>query len=86
MTQTGSATLQALPDTLNFTVTPTLYYVGKNTTYTFTLTLLDPISSSGRIMINFPPALTLSFTSTNCAIVVGINTISTPTCTLQNST
>jgi hypothetical protein len=84
--QTATATLQAVANTLTFTVIPALTEINKNTTYTFSVTTLDPILSSGRININFPTGLGLSFSSSGCAILTGTNISSSVTCSQPTAT
>jgi hypothetical protein len=71
--QTATATLQAVANTLGFTVTPATDEVNKNTSYTFLVTTLDPILNTGRIKITFPLDLGVSFPASACATLTGTN-------------
>lgn len=85
----GTATFSASPSSITST-TPTLLSstVNANTTYTFRVTLLDPITSAGKLKITFPTTISILSTGTSCATVTGTNTALTPVCsynTAQNS-
>lgn len=77
--QTGVATLTALPSALTFTVTPVIETVNTLTAYVFTITLPDPISSTGMIRIVFPLSIGLTI-SANCASLQGTNVQASGTC------
>jgi hypothetical protein len=82
-TQTGSVTLQPIISTsISVSITPTLTTVSQNTSYLFSLTYGDPLSSTGMILITFPSTVTPSFSSSNCASIVGIGFNSNPICSL----
>lgn len=80
---TGSNTLQAVISTLSFTLAASSTLVNSNTTYTFNITLLDALSSSGRIKIDFPVTVKPSWGSATCAALSGSNTSLAPTCALS---
>jgi hypothetical protein len=61
---TGSTTLTASVSTINATVLPQSALIDNNTVYTFSITLNDPLSSSGWIEINFPSSIKLPSTLT----------------------
>jgi hypothetical protein len=79
----GSATVQAVMSTLSFTVSAANTVVNTNTSYTFMLTTLDALSTTGRIKIDFPNTVKQVWTSTNCAVVVGTNMLASPDCTVS---
>jgi hypothetical protein len=86
VSQTGTATIQAVANTLSFTAAPLNLEVNRNTSYVFTITTLDSISSSGRILVTFPPTITTSFPSSNCATISGTNVSSASiSCSQPNS-
>lgn len=82
---TGTTSLQAAMSSLSFTVTPTSSVVDANTTYTFSISINDQLSSSGRIIITFPATVTQRWTASSCAQLSGSSVASTATCTLASS-
>ena len=86
--QIGSTTLTPLPTTLTAALTSrSSDIVNKNTTYVFTITTSDPMSSTGKIRVKFPPEMTILATSQTCATLSGTN-LSTvnPTCIINTTT
>lgn len=79
--QIGYATLQANPSNLTFTVIPLVSTINQNTTYQFTITITDAITSNGMLLITFPNTITLGFTSNSCASSTGTLMNPTPNCT-----
>jgi hypothetical protein len=52
--QIGYTTLTASPNTLSFNITPIVSTININTTYSFSIVILDSLSSNGMIKIDFP--------------------------------
>jgi len=75
-----------LASTLSATILPQITTVSANTTYQFTITTPDPITSAGIITITFPSSIQLAFTSSNCASVSGASTNPNPTCAKSGNT
>lgn len=83
----GKATLTATQSTLSGSCSTTSATVNTLTTYTFSLTTLDPISSSGRIKIIFPTSTTFTTTNPSCATIssslTNSNLALSPVCTFN---
>jgi hypothetical protein len=79
-TQIGTQTLTAIATTLTATVSSTSSVVNVNTSYTFSITINDALTSSGKLKITFPPSLTVLASSSTCASVSGVGLSSTPAC------
>jgi L-serine deaminase len=79
----GTATLTATPSTVSGTATITSTTVNTNTSYLFSLTTIDPLSSSGRIKIIFPNTVTILTSSSSCASVVGTGMAIAPVCSFN---
>lgn len=82
---TGSGTLQVSMNTHTFTVTPSTAVINQNTSYAFSLVMTDPISSSGRIKIEFPSAIRQTWTDTGCARLTGSGVVTTASCSLAGN-
>jgi hypothetical protein len=54
--------------------------VNANTSYTFQITTIDPISSNGKIKITLPSTISILATSPSCATITGNNTATNPIC------
>lgn len=54
--------------------------VNANTSYTFKITLLDAISSAGKIKITFPTTITILGSSPSCATLTGTGVAIQPVC------
>jgi len=86
--QVGYQILTAIPST---TITGALSsrgspIVNRVTTYTFSITLNDPIGGSGKIRITFPSEVIIITTDPSCATITsptGSNIVSTPTCLIN---
>lgn len=78
----GTSVLTAIRATLTASVSLTNSIVWAITSYTFTINLNNPISSSGMIRIAFPITITPP-NSTTCAAILGTNFRSQPTCSLD---
>jgi len=83
---TGTAFFSAVPSTVSGLVTNVASTtVNANTSYTFQITTLDPISSSGFIRIFVPNTVTILTSSASCATASGTNVALTPVCTFNSS-
>lgn len=80
-TQTGTQTLSAIATTLSATVNATSSVVNVNTSYTFSITISDSLTSSGKLKIIFPSSLKILVSSSSCASISGVGLSSTPFCT-----
>lgn len=80
---TGSSTLTAVSSTLTASVSVANTRVATLTSYTFSITMSNPLSSSGMIKITFPSQVTISTSASNCATLVGAGVNSLPTCTFE---
>ena len=88
MKMQGTVTLTATTSTVSGTVTPISSVVNAQTSYTFSIALIDAITSSGMIKITMPATVTIVGSSSNCASATGTNVNSAPVCafnTLENS-
>lgn len=82
----GVAQVTALASTVSGTVLSILSTtVNANTTYTFRIVTIDPISSTGKIKIVIPSSITILTSSAACATLSGTGTTSTPTCSFNTS-
>ena len=79
----GSGTVQAIMGSLSFTVAANSTLINLNTTYVFNITILDGLSSAGRVKIDFPATVKPSWGSTTCATIAGANTSLAPTCAMS---
>ena len=79
----GTTTITALPSTLSGTISLLSTVVNEQTSYTFSITTLDPLSSTGKIKISIPAIITVSISSSNCANVSGSGLAEFPTCTVD---
>jgi len=85
---TGSASLTAESSNLSASVTVANSKVSTVTSYTFTITMSNPISSSGAISITFPTQVIISTTNSansNCATLTGVGVNSLGTCNFQST-
>lgn len=80
-TQTGTQTLTAIATTLSATVNATSSVVNVNTSYTFSITISDSLTASGKLKIIFPSSLKILASSSSCASISGVGLSSTPICT-----
>lgn len=83
-TQTGTQTLTAIATTLTAIVNVTSLVVNVNTSYTFSITIGDALTSTGKIKIKFPSDLIILTSSTSCASITGVGFSSTPFCTFTS--
>lgn len=84
----GTTTLTASASTVTGSASMNVSVVNTITSYTFVVTTIDALSSSGKIKIVLPSVLTISTSSTSCAVVAGTNTSISPVCAfnlVQNS-
>jgi hypothetical protein len=82
---TGNVTITAQPGTLTASVVPTVTRVWANTSYTFTITTSNPLTSTAVIMLSLPTTVTPSFTSPSCAGLIGTGLGSAPQCTYNSA-
>lgn len=80
----GSSVLTATRATLTASVTLASSIVWATTSYTFTININNPLSSSGMISIAFPITVTPP-SSTTCAAVLGTNFRSQPSCSFDSA-
>jgi len=73
-------TITCLPSTLSGTVSLASPIVNSITSYSFTITILDALTSTGKIKITFPNQIILKSISSSCAVVTGNSLKSTPNC------
>jgi hypothetical protein len=83
-TQTGTQTLTAVATSLTATVNASSLVVNVNTSYTFSITINDALTSSGKLKISLPAALTVLTSSSSCANVSGVGLSSVPFCTFSS--
>lgn len=76
-------TITAVTGELSGLVVPTVSTVNLVTSYDFSITIDDPITSSGIFKITFPTILTVA-NSTSCASITGTNLASSPICTFNS--
>ena len=84
---TSTQTITAVAGTLSGTVAPTNAAISQVTTYTFSVTIPNPLTSSGSIKIAFPSQLSVA-NNPSCAVLTGTSMALGPTCTysaLDNS-
>lgn len=70
----GTTTLAASPNTLSGTATMTAPSVNMVTSYTFVITITDPLSSTGKIKIVMPSSIIITTSLTSCATLTGNGT------------
>lgn len=76
----GTATLTANPNTYITSVSADTHVINKATNYSFTVSTLDVMLSSGSIFVRFPSELSLSV-SVSCVVSTNFTAPTTPTCT-----
>lgn len=76
-------TITAVTGALSGSVAPTVSTVNLVTSYDFSITIADPITSSGSFKITFPSILTIA-NSTSCASIAGTNFASSPVCNFNS--
>lgn len=79
----GSTTLTAISGTLSASVSIGSSIVWANTTYTFTLSISNPLSATGIIKITFPSTVTPPRIQ-NCASILGTNFNTLPSCSYDS--
>lgn len=67
----GTTTLVASPSTLSGIAVMTATSVNMVTSYTFTITITDPLSSTGKIKIVVPTSIIIATSLTSCATLTG---------------
>jgi hypothetical protein len=82
---TGSTTLTATAGALTASVSTAVSTVWQNTSYIFSITTSNPLSSSGMIRVVLPSQVTLSTSSTSCASLSGTGTATQPVCSFSSS-
>jgi hypothetical protein len=82
---TGSASLTASPGALTATATPTIFRVLAVTSYTFSITISDPLSSQGMIQVFLPSVITTASNATSCAQISGVGLNTLPTCAFYSA-
>jgi hypothetical protein len=82
---TGSSTLTAVAAALSATASMNVTTVLATTSYTFSIPITQPLSSSGMIRITMPSQVGIATTSTNCATLTGTGVNSAPTCTYTSN-
>jgi hypothetical protein len=83
--QVGYQTITAASTTLSGSLTERgNEIVNKVTTYTFSVTITDALSPTGKLRLKFPTSVQLSaITSTTCAQLIGTNLADSPVCTVN---
>jgi hypothetical protein len=81
----GSVSLIAVSGTLTASASMVNTKVSKNTSYVFSITMTNPLSSLGMIKIVLPSQVSISTNSSSCALLVGIGVNSVPFCTFSSS-
>ncbi len=80
----GISTITATANIYNAAVTALNYNINKNTSYTFTLAILDAMLSSSMIQIKFPSELTISIVS-NCVASNNFTVNNSIKCSINSS-
>lgn len=81
----GSVSLAAVSGTLSASASMVNTKVSKNTSYVFSITTSNQLSSLGMIKIVLPPQVTISTNNSNCALLVGVGVKSLPSCSFSTS-
>ncbi len=83
----GSQSITAVSKSLTASVSAVAdSKVWANTSYTFSITTTDPLSSSSLIKITMPSSVTISTNSSNCAVLSGLGIKQEPTCSISSLT
>lgn len=84
---TGTTTFTASPGTLTASATPSNTKVLQTTSYIFSITTTNPISSSGTIKITLPTQVTVNNSTATCQSLsgTGTGTTSTPACSFPST-
>ncbi len=76
----GTATLTAASSTISGTVSMVSPIVNVNTSYVFSITTLDALTSTGKIKIIIPNNITIAISAVGCAQLSGIGLALTASC------
>ena len=79
----GTVTLTAIASSVSGTVTAVSPRVNAQTSYTFSVALGDPLTSTGKIKITIPPTVTITTSSASCATLAGTNVNVAPVCSFN---
>lgn len=86
-TQIGYQTLTAVSSTLSVSLqSQGSPVVNVNTSYVFSVTINDGLTTSGKFKIIFPSQVNILATSSACASMLGSGLASSPICTINTST
>jgi hypothetical protein len=83
--QIGYQTITPIATTLTASLTSRgTDVINRNTSYTFSVTISDSMSSTGKIRIKFPTEMNILSSGSNCATLAGSNMTNNPTCIINS--